>query len=281
VEFDLLFYVFVAIAVISGGCMITQSNAVYAALWFALVVLSTCGLFLLQSAPFLAAATIIVYAGAIIVTFLFVIMLAQQSGLAVYDRQAREPFLACAGGFVLLSALLYAVEAASWPAEGRLSLPAQRHTLTQALEQVNRARRELQAGKTPDEVGKLLYLDPNKADNPVANVLLQLTDTLPTEERQRQRAALHEITSKLGRARMAEDRLLMADAAVELGAFGEALQVRLQGSTLSRIGKDHVQGLGRSLFGDYLWAVELAGTLLLAATIGAIAIALRGKEGAA
>jgi NADH-quinone oxidoreductase subunit J len=39
-------------------------------------------------------------------------------------------------------------------------------------------------------------------------------------------------------------------------------------------------GLGRSLFGDYLFAVELAGTLLLVATIGAIAIAPRRRGGA-
>jgi len=40
-----------------------------------------------------------------------------------------------------------------------------------------------------------------------------------------------------------------------------------------------VRGLGRSLFGDYLYAVELAGTLLMVASIGAIAIALRTPQG--
>ncbi|MFT3881199.1 MAG: NADH-quinone oxidoreductase subunit J [Gemmatales bacterium] len=40
-----------------------------------------------------------------------------------------------------------------------------------------------------------------------------------------------------------------------------------------RQGTDHVNELGRSLFGDYLYAVELAGTLLLVATIAAILIA--------
>ena len=70
--------------------MITSRDPVYAALWFALATLGVCGLFLLQSAPFLAAATIIVYAGAIIVTFLFVIMLAQQQGRSVYDHRARD-----------------------------------------------------------------------------------------------------------------------------------------------------------------------------------------------
>src|SRR5262249_33128489 len=44
-----LFYSFSAVAVLSGGLLITQSNPVRAALSFALVVLSTCGLFLLQA----------------------------------------------------------------------------------------------------------------------------------------------------------------------------------------------------------------------------------------
>ena len=57
---------------------------------FALVVLSSCGLFLLQAAPFLMAATIIVYAGAIVVTFLFVIMLAHQEGPSDADYRSRE-----------------------------------------------------------------------------------------------------------------------------------------------------------------------------------------------
>src|SRR5262249_14713659 len=73
---------------------------------FAMVILSTCGLFLLQAAPFLMAATIIIYAGAIVVTFLFVIMLAQQSGLDNADYRSREPFLSCVAGFVLLAAIL-------------------------------------------------------------------------------------------------------------------------------------------------------------------------------
>jgi hypothetical protein len=51
------------------------------------------------------AATIIVYAGAIIVTFLFVIMLAQQSGLSDADLRSREPALATVAGFFLLADL--------------------------------------------------------------------------------------------------------------------------------------------------------------------------------
>src|SRR6267378_2050247 len=103
---NLLFYCFSAIAIVTGTMMITQANPVHAALSFALVVLSTCGLFLLQAAPFLMAATIIVYAGAIVVTFLFVVMLAQQEGVSNADQRSREPFLASLAGCVLLASLL-------------------------------------------------------------------------------------------------------------------------------------------------------------------------------
>src|SRR5205807_7496424 len=102
-----LFYVFAAVAVVAGGLLVTQQNPARAALSFALVVLASCGLFLLQAAPFLMVATVIVYAGAIIVTFLFVLMLAQQEGLSDADARSREPFLASMTGFLLLAALLY------------------------------------------------------------------------------------------------------------------------------------------------------------------------------
>ena len=105
-----LFYAFSGIAIVSGALLVTQRNPARAALSFALVVLSTCGLFLLLAAPFLMAATIIVYAGAIVVTFLFVLMLAQQEGLSDADARSREPLLATLTGFVLLGALLYVLK---------------------------------------------------------------------------------------------------------------------------------------------------------------------------
>lgn len=74
-----LFASFALLAFTFGILMIVQRNPARAALFFAVVVLSVCGMFLLLAAPFLMAATIIIYAGAIIVTFLFVIMLSQQT----------------------------------------------------------------------------------------------------------------------------------------------------------------------------------------------------------
>lgn len=182
---DVMFYTLSAVAVSSAVLMITNYNPVYAALWFALTTLSVCGLFLLRSAPFLAAATVIVYAGAIIVTFLFVIMLAQQHGYSIYDRRATQPLPAVAATFLLLGGVLIAQQSS------RHESPA--------------------------------------AERPV------MSETVAAE------------ANLLSRF---EDR--------EPGTM---------------------RGLGRSLFGDYLYAVELAGTLLLVACIGAIAIAPRRSRG--
>ena len=58
----------------------------YTALWFALSLLGTAALLFFDGAQFLSISTMAVYAGAILVTFLFVIMLAQPEGHASYDR---------------------------------------------------------------------------------------------------------------------------------------------------------------------------------------------------
>ena len=55
---------------------ISFRNPVYCAIWFGMTLTGTAGLFLLAGAEFLAVATLVVYAGAILVTFLFVLMLA-------------------------------------------------------------------------------------------------------------------------------------------------------------------------------------------------------------
>lgn len=84
---------------------ITLRNPVYCALWFAMALLGTSGLYLFQGAQFLGMATIAVYAGAILVTFLFVLMLAQPKGRAFYDRLSWEAWLSAVTGTALLAVL--------------------------------------------------------------------------------------------------------------------------------------------------------------------------------
>jgi NADH-quinone oxidoreductase subunit J len=113
----LAFYPIASLALVAAVMTITRRNPVASALWFAAVVILTAMLYLVQDAQFLAAATVIVYAGAIIVMFLFVIMLAQPGGAAVYDRVAREPLLGVGFGFLLLTAAVSAAVATYAPAD--------------------------------------------------------------------------------------------------------------------------------------------------------------------
>ncbi len=181
-----LFWIFAAGATMCGLLMITCRDPVHGALWFAVATLSVCGLFLQLQAPFLAAATVIVYAGAIIVTFMFVIMLAQQSGVSSYDRRARLPLPAVCVSFFVLGAMT--VNLARW----------------------------------------------HDAHHTGASTAATAAATAQVE----------------GQSQLQKE-----------ASYGG------------------LHALGRTLFGEYLIAVELAGTLLLIATIGAIALAPRRTQG--
>ena len=75
-DFNLiLFYVFAAIAVVATLLVVVQSNPVYSVLLLIGSFIGLAGLYVLLEAPFVAVVQIIVYAGAIMVLFLFVVML--------------------------------------------------------------------------------------------------------------------------------------------------------------------------------------------------------------
>ncbi len=95
-----------AFAIVAAFLMVTRRSPVASALWFAASVVSGAVLMFAAGAQFLGAATVIVYAGAVIVMFLFVIMLAQQEGWAPCDREAHEAPLAALTLLFLLVALL-------------------------------------------------------------------------------------------------------------------------------------------------------------------------------
>ena len=110
------FWVFSAISLFAAMRVVTHRQPVYSALYFVLAVFATAGLFVLLLAEFMAAALVIIYAGAILITYVFVIMLAVQSAtpdpataarhFTDYDNTSRDPFIASAIGFVLMGVLL-------------------------------------------------------------------------------------------------------------------------------------------------------------------------------
>lgn len=170
---QIVFWLLAGMTAISAVCTVASRSPVYSAIWFAMTLLGTAGVFLVQGAQFLGVATIVVYAGAILVTFLFVLMLAQPEGQAFYDR-------------------------VSW---GRV--PVGIASLTGGL---------IVAGVA--HLSRAAVLVPSQA----------------------------------------EDRL----------------QTVLHG--------EHVAKLGGTLFTKHLISVEVAGTLLLTALVGAIAIAIHNKQ---
>jgi NADH:ubiquinone oxidoreductase subunit 6 (subunit J) len=273
----LLFYLFAAVALLGAGMLLSQHNPVHAALSFALVVLSTCGLFLLQAAPFLMAATIIVYAGAIIVTFLFVIMLAQQEGRDSADLRSREPLLATLASFVLLAALLYVLrqsydtsrldsliaragEAAAEPSATEMAA-----TLGDDSQYFTSFEKAVRGVRTsPDAVA-------------LAGHVTDLQEIWNTAARERDATSMRRILQDLVTVgeRVREGQGNLAPSGNVQGAMSEFSK-----PPLDRLAREEtVPALGRSLFTDYLIGIELAGTLLLVATIGAIAIAGRRTEG--
>jgi len=302
----LLFYVFAATAVLAGGLLVTQSNPARAALSFALVILSTCGLFLLQAAPFLMAATIIVYAGAIIVTFLFVIMLAQQEGPSDADARSREPFLATVTGFLLLGTLLYVLKLTYKPDLDRWVRSTKEH-LARVEDDLKQARK----GKPPDDLNGLE--DRLKSFCVEYGHWWRGADQKYPHGGDRLNAAIEDAQEAVDRDKgqpaeylehIAEKFHLLHEAGIAARnnpLLGNREPATVAGSLSSmsgpsagtppeqlrhdewgrpRMPAQNAEYLGRSLFSDYLLAVELAGMLLLVATIGAIAIAHR-RPGAA
>jgi NADH-quinone oxidoreductase subunit J len=69
------FWILGPLALIAAVMMVLSRNAVHAALFLAGVMLSLAGLYAAQDAPFLAAVQVIVYTGAVLMLFLFVLML--------------------------------------------------------------------------------------------------------------------------------------------------------------------------------------------------------------
>lgn len=105
----IFFYIFAAIGLGASARMVTHPRPVYSALYFILTIISSCGMYLLLGAEFMAFALIIIYAGAILITYLFVIMLATQAPTGTSadlvdetDAVAREPIAGAIVGFVLM-----------------------------------------------------------------------------------------------------------------------------------------------------------------------------------
>jgi len=103
-----LFWVFAVLALGSAIAVITMRNIVHGALMLVLNLLAIAGLYLTLESAFLSIIQVLVYAGAIMVLFLFVIMLLGVDNDDLLTSEPTTRVLAVAGGALLAGALVFA-----------------------------------------------------------------------------------------------------------------------------------------------------------------------------
>jgi NADH-quinone oxidoreductase subunit J len=115
----LIFFLLAGLAVLGAVALILQSHPIHSALSLILVMVSLAGLYLLMGAEFIAAVQIIVYGGAVMVLFVFVIMLLN----AGVEERTNLSKLATFGGIPLALALGGIIAAAIARSSGHLPAP--------------------------------------------------------------------------------------------------------------------------------------------------------------
>jgi NADH-quinone oxidoreductase subunit J len=115
-----LFWISAAVAVASTVMVVTRRNAVHALLYLILSLLAAAMVFFALGAPFVAALEVIIYAGAIIILFVFVVMILNPSPMVI-ERERRWLSAAMGVGPAILAAVLLGelVYALFFPMAGR------------------------------------------------------------------------------------------------------------------------------------------------------------------
>ena len=230
--------VFGIIGVMAAVRVTTHRRPVFAALYFVLVVVASAGLFLLLQAEFMAFAIIIVYAGAILITYLFVLMLAQQSptdgtdaGASWYDRTPREPALAVLAGFIMLAALTQSITEADGQSFMKRSIENSAQSSTIAWQNLERLPKQLMRAAKDVEPETNALLGPLTPEGDKARIKVRLEN-------------------------------------------GEETTVTLPASSQPA----NNQNVGLALVADFPVSLELAGIILLMAMFGAVVLARRQIE---
>jgi NADH-quinone oxidoreductase subunit J len=139
------FYLFATIAVVASVLVIGQRNPMYSVLLLIASFGALSGLYILLDAPFVAVAQIIIYAGAIMVLFLFVVMLlnAPREDAAEWDRThpLRQPGVTRWG--TLLAGLLIVQLAMALGKMNELGAPVAGRAEAEAVNSVTELGRSL------------------------------------------------------------------------------------------------------------------------------------------
>jgi NADH-quinone oxidoreductase subunit J len=116
----IVFFVLAALAVLGAVTLIAARHPIHSALALIVVMVALAGLYLLQGAEFVAAVQIIVYGGAIMVLFVFVIMLLnageeERTSVSSIARIAGIPLALALSGFLAAAVLRFSQSAPQAP----------------------------------------------------------------------------------------------------------------------------------------------------------------------
>lgn len=231
------------LTLVAAVCTISMRSPIYSAIWFAITLVGVSGLLLFQGAQFLGLATIVVYAGAIVVTFLFVVMLAQPDGHSTYDRITWGHFprtFAVAAAALLVGILTFAI--AQEPHGDRTKV-------AEALARVN------------ENNGTPILRDDQLASVKTGEIITVGLRSDVSDE------TLEEVND-----------VLVAELHAVTGWKEKSVLVKRLENQDDVLHPAHMAHLGARLFGRHLLSVELAGTLLLVALVGAISIVIQGRN---
>jgi len=282
-----LYLVVGSVALITSAILLVVRNALYVALAFVVTVISFGILLLFQGAAFLMAALLIIYAGTIVVTFLFIIMLAQQRGQARYDAIPREPLLACLAGWALSVSLAWLVtihcasehsQRSEEESTKRAHSARVREMTPKLISALGAFKRALELQKPREDLIEILDVRP--WDGIVFTKGIEILRSPRTWNEDR---AIREYRVKIEQAyeslltALREEPLDYKRAQQETEHLSVALQKYsdwVQGAHALTVidSTTNTRGLGRALFGYYYLPVQLAGFLLLLATIGSLII---------
>ena len=139
---EILFWAFAAILTVSALAMITVKNPVHSALLLVLCFFTSASIWLLIEAEFLAVVLILVYVGAVMVLFLFVVMMLD---INIEEVRARVTRYALFGG-VVAGVVVFEIVSVVW-------------TRSLGLDVTTGAQPQPASYSNTAELGKLLYTD--------------------------------------------------------------------------------------------------------------------------
>ena len=106
---DILFYILSAFTLIAALLMVISPNAVNGAMCMIAAFVGTAALFILLEAYFLAILQVLVYAGAVMVLFLFIIMLLNVEEIELSKHKSMRSNLLAVLSFIIVSVLMISV----------------------------------------------------------------------------------------------------------------------------------------------------------------------------